>query len=154
MTNRKLIIDKLILKKACAAIINDFYDPFASFYMLPMVEVADKATAPLFLVDGSIRWANHMVSVSYNDTRQMKPKVYALDLLEDFELHLHLVQQKASSSISWRRVQEQFRAPVRAPLSMADFESYPLATIPVAWKTLEQMHYENETIEIELSKKK
>lgn len=150
MITQKLIINKLILKKECARDVEDFYDPFASFYVLPILQTS--TTGPLLLVNGRLRWAHHMVHVSYNNTRQLKKKEYALEMIESFKLYLHLIQQKASTSKSWKQIEKSFEVPVVDSLVHSDFTSYLLAVIPVDWNELTHDTYENDSLEIELMK--
>lgn len=151
MTNQKLTIKKLILKKECAAVVKNFYDPFANFYMLPVVQRLH--VPPLLLVNRTGDWARHMVYVSYNNTRQLKERAYQFEELDAFKLHLHLIEQKSSSTKSWKSIQQNFQAPITGSLSTMYFESYALAIIPIDWQELEQSRYENDWIELELEKK-
>lgn len=152
MIIQKLIINKIILKKECSGAVKDFYDPFASFYVLPILQTP--TAEPLLLVKGRLKWAHHMIHVSYNNTRQLKKKEYVLDTVEDFKLHLHLVHQKASTSKSWKQIEKSFEVPVVENLLLGDFTSYLLAIIPVDWKELTYRKYENDLLEIELMKSK
>jgi hypothetical protein len=152
MTNIKLKIKRLVLKSACAAQVKDFYDPFTSFYILPLVVKIDDQV--VLLVDRLPQWVGHTVHVSYSNTRQMSAREYPLAWKGDFELHLYLVQQKADLATCWRDVQEHVQELTGAAYATTDFESYPLVNIPIAWEALEELEYENECLILELCKKK
>ncbi|MGH1334815.1 MAG: hypothetical protein ACRBFS_01710 [Aureispira sp.] len=131
MTNVRLIINDLVLKKNCATRVEAFYDPFAEFYLLPVLQFKNLRIQPL--INNATQWSNHTVDIGYNNTRQFGRKDYHFQATSSFELHLYLIQQPSHLHNSWQNIQHFFEEKEKAAIENIE-ESYLLSSIKVELK--------------------
>lgn len=103
MISIKLTLNKLLLTKECALIAEDFYDPFADFYLLPII--CSTRRADKLLIEDNTHWSNHSVTIGYNNTRQFGYQEYEFKTEDTFHLRLYLIQQVEHEQNKWLQIQ-------------------------------------------------
>lgn len=154
MSKYQLEVLKFILKKGCKQLVDDFYNYQAVFLFLPSFYTDHHKVAVLPQYKETEAWNYSEVHTGAEDTRQLQPTSFVMELppFEQLTLRLNLVQHLKDSFDQWGALQHHLGAQTRTHNTSAYLHSIQLVEMVFPVTLLEQpttLFVQNEWLELE-----